>query len=128
MKNINLKSLLLGCFLLISLVGCNKKAVSESNSYLDALNPKITEIETSKNKKLHTYELILLNSNGEKVDVDSVFLKLEMKSMNHYSKGKMKKIDKGVYEVELELPMDGIWSKQITLTSGKYERLINVKE
>ncbi len=47
--------------------------------------------------------------------------------MNHHVEASMKKINKGIYEVSLELPMEGTWSKQITLKKGKNERKVSIR-
>ena len=87
----------------------------------------MNEQKSTKNKFLHTYQVNLVNTNGSFIDVESVKLKLEMKSMNHHVNEKMKKVKNGVYEVKLELPMEGNWVKQVTLKQGKNERIINIR-
>jgi nitrogen fixation protein FixH len=119
-------SLLVICFVLI-ISGCGKKEEIKSSPFLNKIKVTLTDQDSSKIKHLHTYQLTLVNSNGALVDVDNVKLNLKMKSMNHNVDGKMKKLRKGLYEVKLELPMEGAWIKEVTLQKGKNERKINIR-
>ncbi|WP_088040737.1 FixH family protein [Bacillus sp. EAC] len=126
MKNLQVFSLMITCFVLI-ITGCSKKEEVKSSPFLDKINVSLTDLKSTKNKDKHTYQVKLVNRNGEKVDVDSVKLNLQMKSMNHHSEGVMKRKESGLYEVQLELPMDGTWSKQVVLKNDKNERKVNLR-
>ncbi|WP_180232923.1 FixH family protein [Bacillus sp. AFS055030] len=116
--------------LLCSLVlcsGCGKKAEIKSSPFLDHIQLSINEKKLTNKKQTHVYLVNLVDTDGNEVDVDSVYFKMEMKSMNHHVEASMKKINKGIYEVSLELPMEGTWSKQITLIKGKNERKVSIR-
>ncbi|WP_268895661.1 FixH family protein [Gottfriedia acidiceleris] len=91
------------------------------------LNYQLTKKKITNKNHTYVYQVNLVNSDGKEVDVDSVNFKMEMKSMNHHVEASMKKINKGIYEVSLELPMEGTWSKQITLKKGKNERKVSIR-
>ncbi|XRG80610.1 FixH family protein [Rossellomorea sp. GAMAL-10_SWC] len=114
------------CILLVC-SGCGKKAEVKSSPFLDHIQFSINE-EILRNKNhTHVYLVNLVDSDGKEVDVDSINFKVEMKSMNHHVEASMKKINTGIYEVRLELPMEGTWSKQITLKKGKNVRKVSIK-
>lgn len=126
MKKLNYIILLLICILLI-LTGCGKKAEMKSSPFLDNIHLSINEKKLTNKAHTHVYRVNLVNSDGKEVEVDSVNFKMEMKNMNHHVESNMKQISKGVYEVSIELPMEGTWSKQVTLIKGKYERKVSIK-
>ncbi|MEE6451005.1 FixH family protein [Gottfriedia acidiceleris] len=114
------------CILLVC-SGCGKKVEVKSNPFLDHIQLSIYEKKLTNTNHTHVYQVNLVDSNGKEVDVDSIHFKMEMKSMNHHVQASMKKINTGLYEVSLELPMEGTWSKQITLKKGKNERKVSIK-
>ncbi|MEH7347690.1 FixH family protein [Gottfriedia acidiceleris] len=114
------------CILLVC-SGCGKKAEFKSSPFLDQIQLSINEKKLTNKDQTHVYQVNLVNSDGKEVDVDSVNFKMEMKSMNHHVEASMKKINTGIYEVSLELPMEGTWSKQITLKKGKNERKVSIR-
>ncbi len=114
------------CILLVC-SGCGKKAEVKSNPFLDHIQLSINEKKLTNKNHTHLYQVNLVDLNGKEVDVDSINFKMEMKSMNHHVEASMKKINTGLYEVSLELPMEGTWSKQITLKKGKNERKVSIK-
>ncbi|WP_180242463.1 FixH family protein [Bacillus sp. AFS029533] len=114
------------CILLIC-SGCGKKAEIKSSPFLDHIQLSINEKRLTNKKHTHVYQVNLVDSDGKEVDVDSINFKMEMKSMNHHVEASMKKINTGRYEVSLELPMEGTWSKQIIIKKGKNERKVTFK-
>lgn len=106
------------------LSGCGKQEEAVSNKYLDNITVALSDEPTSK-KSEHTYQVSLTNAKNELVDVDSVEMILTMKSMNHKAEGTLKKTSKGVYKGNIELPMDGAWSKTIVLHQGEHIRKVN---
>lgn len=126
MRKLKYIILLLICMLLV-LTGCGKKTDIKSSPFLDNIQLSINEKKLANKARTHVFRVNLVNSNGKEVEVDSVNFKMEMKNMNHHVESNMKKISKGVYEVSIELPMEGTWSKQVTLIKGKNERKVSVK-
>ncbi|UPM56229.1 FixH family protein [Gottfriedia acidiceleris] len=114
-------------FILLVCSGCGKKAEITSSPFLDHIQLSINEKKLTNKNHTHVYLVNLVNSDGKEVDVDSVNFKMEMKNMNHHVEANMKKINTGIYEVSLELPMEGTWSKQITLKKGKNERKVTIR-
>lgn len=114
------------CILLVC-SGCGKKAEVKSSPFLDHIKFSINEKKLTNKNHTHVYQVNLVDSDGKEVDVDSINFKMEMKSMNHHVEASMKKINTGIYEVSLELPMEGTWSKQITLKKGKNVRKVSIK-
>ncbi|MES9685153.1 FixH family protein [Gottfriedia acidiceleris] len=114
------------CILLVC-SGCGKKAEVKSSPFLDHIQLSINEKKLTNKNHTNVYQVNLVDSEGKEVDVDSINFKMEMKSMNHHVEASMKKINTGIYEVSLELPMEGTWSKQITLKKGKNERRVSIK-
>ncbi|PEL13077.1 FixH family protein [Bacillus sp. AFS017336] len=126
MKRIYYIFILLICSVLI-FSSCGKNTELKSNSFLDKIQLTMNEKKSNNNNQTHVYQVNLVNSEGKEIDVDSVHFKMEMKSMNHHVEARMKKITNGVYEVSIELPMEGTWSKEVTLIKGKNQREITIK-
>ena len=126
MKRVQYIFLLVLCFVLIC-SACGKKDETNSSPFLDSIQVTIKEKKLINKSHIHVYQVILVNEKGKEVEVGSVNFKTEMKSMNHHVEAKMKKISIGVYEVSIELPMEGTWSKQIKLIEGENERIISSK-
>lgn len=126
MKKLHYIFMTVFCILLVC-SGCGKKAEIKSSPFLDHIQLSVNEKSLTNKNNTHVYQVSLVNSDGKEVDVDSVNFKMEMKSMNHHVEASMKKINKGIYEVSLELPMEGTWSKQITLKKGKNERKVSIR-
>jgi hypothetical protein len=114
-------------FILLVCSGCGKKAEINSSPFLDHIQLSINEEKLTNKDHTHVYQVNLVDSDGKEVDVDSINFKMEMKSMNHHVEASMKKINTGRYEVSLELPMEGTWSKQIIIKKGKNERKVTFK-
>lgn len=117
--------MILTIFIFAILTGCNNiNKGSSSNSFLDKIDLTMTDHTSSKNNKVHTYKVNIIDTSGKAVDVDSIKIKMTMKSMNHHTEGTMKRIDKGIYELKIELPMEGKWNQEITLNKGEYARIV----
>lgn len=67
---------------------------------------------------------VKLTANGSPVDVDKVYYYMNMKGMHHPAEGTMKKVETGVYKVDLPLAMPGEWYAEITLTKGSESRKV----
>ncbi|WP_088014353.1 FixH family protein [Gottfriedia acidiceleris] len=104
--------------------GCGKSEETVSNKYLDNLSVTLSDQPTSKDSE-HSYEVTLKNNENKLVNVDSVEIILNMKSMNHKADGKLKKVSKGVYQGKVKLPMDGLWDKTIVLKQEKFVRKVS---
>lgn len=126
MRKLHYLSFFIICIAL-TCMGCGKKEEIQSSPFLDNIQLTLNEKQSTVKNHTHIYLVNLVNKNGESVDVDSINLKMEMKTMNHHVEEKMNKIKKGEYEVKLELPMEGTWSKQIILKEGNKERKISRK-
>ncbi|WP_164984934.1 FixH family protein [Ammoniphilus sp. CFH 90114] len=93
---------------------------------------KLNDIEVSFNgaqavvptgqKTLYTVEL--KDKDGKAIDVEKVYLYMNMNMMNHPTEGTMKRVNPGTYQLELPLAMAGEWYAHVTITEAGVERKV----
>ena len=94
------------------LMGC-----SSNQQFLENLNVTFENEGATMPTEFQTYTVQLTDSAGDVVDVDEVYLYMNMERMNHPIEGTMHNISEGVYELELPLAMAGEWYANITVTN-----------
>lgn len=117
-----LSSIILFMFLMMVAAACGQPAQSGA-----ALNDVKVELVKEK-EPIATGEMkaytVKLTRNGAPVDVDKVYYYMNMKGMHHPAEGTMKRVEKGVYRIELPLAMPGEWQAEITLYQGSETRKV----
>ncbi|UCZ52036.1 FixH family protein [Bacillus shivajii] len=114
-KSVNLVTFTIVVMLLIS--GCNV------NSELDNLEINFfNEGSTYRTGEFHTYEVALLTGEEEPISVEDVYLYMNMERMNHPMEGTMVETEKGHYQLDLPLAMEGEWYAEVTVKIGDEEK------
>lgn len=63
-----------------------------------------------------TYSVELKDKDGKAIDVEQVYMYMNMEMMNHPIEGTMNHVGKGVYELDLPLAMSGDWYVNLSVT------------
>lgn len=74
--------------------------------------------------EMTTYIVKLGDASGKPIDVEKVYLYMNMKMMNHPTEGTMKRVDTGTYQLDLPLAMAGEWYANVTISEGGQQREI----
>ncbi|MFN7251716.1 MAG: hypothetical protein ACK4M9_13095 [Anaerobacillus sp.] len=93
-------------------IGCASSSSNSKNVEVKFLN----EGQVLSTESFNTYSVKLVNNKGDAIDAEKVYLYLNMKMMNHPIEGTMKRVDIGLYELELPLAMAGEWYANVTVT------------
>ncbi len=83
------------------------------------------ELDPVPTGEFYKYTVELTDQAGKAVDVDKVYIFMNMEGMHHPTEGTMHAVDKGVYELELPLAMAGEWYAEVTLSLGDEERTLD---
>lgn len=120
-----LKPKLLTTFLLLLLFASLLSACMADSS-APSLNDIEVELIPAKSMiptgEFTTYTVRVSTKNKQPFDPDQVYLYLNMERMNHPTEGTMKRIDEGIYELDLPLAMAGEWYAEITLSVDEQTR------
>jgi hypothetical protein len=95
-------------------IGCTSSSSNFNNVEVRFLN----DGQVLSTEAFNTYTVKLVNNDGDAIDAEKVYLYMNMKMMNHPIEGTMKKVDKGLFELELPLAMAGDWYANVTVTIG----------
>ncbi len=82
----------------------------------------MNENEIHKTGVFHTYEVALIDKEGENISADQVFLYMNMERMNHPMTGTMEEKDKGKFALDLPLAMEGEWYAEVTVEIDGQEK------
>ncbi|RXI98336.1 hypothetical protein DS745_18605 [Anaerobacillus alkaliphilus] len=99
-------------FIMVMVVtGC-----STSNPPAEVQVTFLDDGQTISTNDFHTYTVQIKNKDGLALDVESVYMFMNMKMMNHPIEGTMNKVDTGLYEIDLPLAMSGDWYVDVSVT------------
>lgn len=112
MKKFNLFMTFIIMFMLLT--GCSNDKKQSGDIVVNFLN----EGDVISTEGFHTYSLQVTNQKGDALTVESVYLYMNMKRMNHPIEGTMKKVDVGYYELDLPLAMAGEWYANVTINAN----------
>ncbi|WNF35831.1 FixH family protein [Bacillaceae bacterium IKA-2] len=97
--------------MLMLIIGCS------SGSELKNLTVNFSdEANTVSTEGFHIYTVQISDKSGSSIDVDKVYLYMNMKMMNHPIEGTMNRVEEGLYQLELPLSMAGEWYANLTVT------------
>ncbi|WP_096189461.1 hypothetical protein [Evansella halocellulosilytica] len=103
---------------LLPMAGCSTSAQTELYEIIFE-----NEGETIETGEFQTYEVKIKGHEGERQSVDSVYLYMNMERMNHPMEGTMDEIEKGYYQIDLPLAMEGEWYAEVTVTNNGEESI-----